>query len=175
VLMVPKGNPGRVRAVKDMARKGVRVALGHPEALAVGPVTKRIMKRVGIWESVQGNVIMQAGCIPELANAVAMKAADAGILWDASVFQVQKHVDAIPIPADENEVAEVLIATLKFSEHPDEAKAFSDFVCSDAAKAIFAKYMVRTERPDGVRLAPREATGTAAKGKGDGKSPAGKR
>ena len=172
VLMVPKGNPGKVYTVKDMARKGVRVAVGHPEALAVGPVTKRIMQRVGIWDTVQRNVIMQAGCIPELANAVAMKAADAGILWDASVFQVQKHVDAIAIPARDNEVAEVLIATLKFSKHPAEAKAFADFVCSPEAKAIFAKFMVRTERPPGIRLAPREATGKASKGKPGGKGKA---
>jgi molybdate transport system substrate-binding protein len=176
VLMVPKGNPGNIHEVKDMARPGVRVAIGHPEALAVGPVTKRIMQRVGIWETVQKNVIMQAGCIPELANAVAMKAADAGILWDASVYQVQKHVDALPIRAEDNEVAEVLIATLKFSEHPAEAQAFAHFVTSDTAKAIFAKCMVRTERPAGVRLAPREATtGKAAQGKEPAKKRAGSR
>jgi len=161
VLMVPKGNPGQIREVRDMARPGVRVAIGHPEALAVGPVTKRILERVGIWESVQKNVIMQAGCIPELANAVAMKAAEVGILWDACVYQVQHHVEALPIAADHNEVAEVLIATLRFSEHPAEASAFAHYVASDAAKAIFAQYGVRTERPPGVRLAPREATGKA--------------
>lgn len=162
VLMVPKGNPRQIREVRDMARPGVRVAIGHPEALAVGPVTRRIMERVGIWESVQPNVIMQAGCIPELANAVAMKAAEVGILWDACVYQVQHHVEALPIAAADNEVAEVLIATLRFSEHPAEAGAFAHYVASDAAKAIFARYGVRTERPDGVRLAPREATGKAA-------------
>jgi molybdate transport system substrate-binding protein len=159
VLMVPKGNPGKIREVQDMARDGVRVAMGHPEALAVGPVTKRILNRVGIWDAVQRNVIMQAGCIPELANAVAMKAADTGILWDACVYQVQHHVEALPIDPEVNEVAEVLIATLRFSEHPVEAKAFAQFVASDEAKAIFAQYGVSTARPEGVRLAPREATG----------------
>ena len=110
----------------------------------------------------QQNVIMQAGCIPELANAVAMKAADIGILWDACVYQVQHHVEALPIAADDNEVAEVLIATLKSSEHPAEASAFAHYVASDAAKVVFAQYGVRTECPVGVRLAPREATGKAA-------------
>lgn len=162
VLMVPKGNPGNIRDIRDMAREGVRVAMGHPEALAVGPVTRRILTRVGIWDAVQANVIMQAGCIPELANAVAMKAADTGILWDACVYQVQHHVEALPIPAEYNEVAEVLIATLKFSEHPAEAKAFAEYVASAEAKAIFAKFGVGTTRAPGVRLAPREATGTTA-------------
>jgi len=160
VLMVPRGNPGNIRDIRDMARQGVRVAMGHPEALAVGPVTRRILTRVGIWDAVQANVIMQAGCIPELANAVAMKAADTGILWDACVYQVQHHVEALPIPTEYNEVAEVLIATLKFSKHPAEAKAFAEYVASAEAKAIFAGYGVSTTRPPDVRLAPREAVGT---------------
>ena len=37
------------------------------------------------------------------SNAVAMKAADTGILWDACVYQVQHHVDSVPIAADDNE------------------------------------------------------------------------
>ncbi|MHB8995537.1 MAG: molybdate ABC transporter substrate-binding protein [Armatimonadota bacterium] len=156
VLMVPKGNPGHIRELKDMARPGVRVAIGHPEALAVGPVTKRILERAGITEAVQRNVIMQAGCIPELANAVAMKAADVGILWDACVFQVKDHVEAFPIPAEYNEVAEVLSASLTVSEHPAESAALVDYLASPEAKVIFAKYEFGTERPKGLRLAPRE-------------------
>ena len=73
VIMVPKGNPKNVRTVQDMARPGVRVALGHPEALAVGPLTKRILKRAGVWEKIRPNVVMEAGCIPELTNAVVVK------------------------------------------------------------------------------------------------------
>jgi molybdate transport system substrate-binding protein len=163
VLMVPKGNPGHIKELKDMARPGVRVAIGHPEALAVGPVTKRILQRAGIWEAVQPNVVMQAGCIPELANAVAMKAAEVGILWDASVYQVKDHVEAIPIPAKYNEVAEVLSAALSVSEHPAEARALVDYLASDEAKAIFTKHGFLTKRPAGLRLAPRE--GTKAHGK----------
>jgi len=156
VIMVPKGNPKNVRTVQDMARPGVRVALGHPEALAVGPLTKRILKRAGVWEKIRPNVVMEAGCIPELTNAVVVKGADAGIMWDASALQVKQWVDIVPIPAELNEVAEVLLATLKFSEDPEEARRFLDFVASDDAKAIFERMEFSTKRPSGIRLAPLE-------------------
>lgn len=158
VLMMPKGNPGRIHELKDMARPGVRVALGHPEALAVGPVTKRILQRAGIWEKVQRNVMMQAGCIPELANAVAMRAADVGILWDACVYQVRDHVESLPIPAQYNEVAEVLSASLTVSEHPAEARGLVEYLASPEAQAVFHQHGFATERPAGLRLAPREGT-----------------
>ena len=163
VLMVPRGNPGHISELKDMARPGVHVAIGHPEALAVGPVTKRILQRAGIWDAVQSNVMMQAGCIPELANAVAMRAADVGILWDASVYQVKDHVEAIPIPARYNEVAEVLSASLTVSRHPTEARQLVDYLTTAEAKAIFAKHGFRTTQPAGLRLAPREGTKPRAK------------
>lgn len=161
VIMVPKGNPKHVQTVQDMAKPGVRVGIGHPNALAVGPVTKRIMQRAGIWEAVQDNVIMQAGCIPELANAVAMKAADAGILWDACAEMVKEHVDIITIDPEINEVAEVMLATLKVSQHPEEARQFLEFVTSEEAAAIFEERGFRTERPQGVRLAPRDNAGAS--------------
>lgn len=163
VIMVPKGNPKGIRTVQDMAKPGVRVALGHPEALAVGPLTKRIMQRAGIWESVRPNVVMEAGCIPELTNAVVVKGADAGIMWDASALQVKQWVDIVPIEPELNEVAEVLLATLKFSEDPEEADRFLDFVRSDDAKAIFERMEFSTKRPKGIRLAPLEGPGVTSK------------
>jgi molybdate transport system substrate-binding protein len=159
VIMVPKGNPKNVRTVQDMARPGVRVALGHPEALAVGPLTKRILQRAGVWDTIHKNVVMEAGCIPELTNAVVMKGADAGIMWDASALQVKEHIDIVPIAPELNEVAEVLLATLKFSEDLTEARRFMDYVASDEAKAIFEKMEFNTERPEGIRLAPLEGPG----------------
>lgn len=159
VIMVPKGNPKHIKTVQDMAKPGVRVGIGHPKALAVGPVTKRIMERAGIWEAVQRNVVMQAGCIPELANAVAMKAVDAGILWDACAEMVEEHVDIVKIDPELNEVAEVVLATLKVSQHPEEARKFMEFAASEEAAAILEERGFRTERPEGVRLAPRDNGG----------------
>ena len=157
VIAVQKGNEKQIRSLHDLSRPGLRVAIGDPEALAVGPVTQRILSRAGLKEAVQKNVTMQAGCIPELANAVSLRAVDASIMWDAVAAQHAKNVDAIPIEAQYNEVAEVLVTTLTCSRQPAEAHKLMDFIASEEAAAIFHKHGFNTERPEGVRAAPKPA------------------
>lgn len=156
VLAVPEGNPADVRTLEDLARPGVRVALGDPKALAIGPVTKRILEAAGIWEAVQPNVVMFGGCLPELANCIAMKGADVAVLWDATTLQHQDKMDLVPIPPERNEAAEVMLATLTCATDADAARSFLDFVASDEASALFEQNGFRTEPPVGIRLAPRE-------------------
>jgi len=157
VIIVQEGNPKNIRSLRDLTRSGLRVAIGDPEALAVGPVTQRILQRAGIRDAVQKNVTMQAGCIPELANAVSMRTADAGIVWDAVAAQHAKHVDVVPIKPEYNEVAEVLVAKLTCSKQPNEAQRLMDFILSEEAAAVLHKYGFNTEQPDGIRLAPKQA------------------
>ena len=99
---------------------------------------------------------MQAGCIPELANAVSMRTVDAGIVWDAVAAQHAKNADAVPIEPRYNEVAEVLVTTLSCSKQPDEARKLMEFIASEEAAAIFHKHGFKTERPEGVRAAPKQ-------------------
>ena len=105
----------------------------------------------------QTNVTMQAGCIPELANAVSLRAVDAGILWDAVAVQHAKNIDAISIKPEYNEVAEVLVTTLTCSKQPEEARKLMDFITSEEAAAIFHKHGFSTECPENVRPAPKRA------------------
>jgi molybdate transport system substrate-binding protein len=155
VIIVQDGNPKGIRRLQDLTRPGLRVAIGDPEALAVGPVTQRILRRAGIRDAVERNVHMKAGCIPELANAVSMRAADAAIVWDAVAAQHARHVDVVPIEPQHNEAAEVLVASLTCSKRPAEALKLMEFIASEEAAALCHKHGFRTERPDGVRLAPK--------------------
>jgi molybdate transport system substrate-binding protein len=148
-----------VTSLQDLARPGLRVALGDPKAIAIGPMTERILQRAGIFEAVERNVSMKAACVPELANALATHSADAGIIWDVMVIQNAKHVDAIPIDPKYNEASEVLVSRLTCSKQPEEAKKLMAFLISPEAAAIFHKHGYATERPEGIRLAPRAKVG----------------
>lgn len=154
VIAVQKRNPKGIKSLQDLGRPGMRVAIGDPEALAVGPVTQRVLSRAGVRDAVQRNVSMQAGCIPELANAVSMRTVDAGIVWDAVAAQHAKNVDSIPIKPQYNEVAEVLVTTLTCSKQPAEAEKLMQFIAGEEAAAILHKHGFNTERPEGVGAAP---------------------
>lgn len=159
VIGVRKGNPERIRRLEDLARPGLRVGLGDPKAIAIGPISDRILKRAGLYEAVDKNVSIRAACVPELANALATRSVDAAIIWDVMAVQNAKHVDAVPIDPPYNEASEVLVALLTCSKHPKEAREFMDFVTSPEGAAVFHKHGYSTERPRGIRLAPRAAQG----------------
>jgi molybdate transport system substrate-binding protein len=154
VICVQKGNPKGIESISDLAGEGISVAIGDPEALAVGPVTQRIIERAGVKAGVMKNVALQAGCIPELANAVAMKTVDATIVWDATAKQVGDKTDIVPIASEYNEVAEVVFATLTTSRHPEAAADLMEYVASDDAADIIEEQGFTTTRPEGVRLSP---------------------
>jgi molybdate transport system substrate-binding protein len=159
VIAVRKGNPNRVTGLKDLARPGLRVAIGDPQAIAIGPMTERILKRAGIFDAVERNVCMKGACVPELANALATHSADAGIIWDVMAVQNEKFVDAMPIDPEYNEASEVLASRLTCSTHPEESKKLMAFLVSAEAAEVFHKYGYATTRPVGIRLAPREKVG----------------
>lgn len=156
VIGVRKGNPERVMGIMDLARPDLRVAIGDPEAIAIGPMTERILQRAGIFETVERNIHMKAACVPELANALVTHSTDAGVIWDVMAFQNRKYVDSVRIDPKDNEVSEVLVSRLTCSKHPEEARKLMEFIASEQAAAIFHKHGYATERPQGIRLAPRE-------------------
>jgi molybdate transport system substrate-binding protein len=159
VIGVRKGNPKHIARLQDLARPGLRVAIGDPIAIAIGPMTERILKRAGVFEAVERNVCMKAACVPELANALATHSADAGIIWDVMAVQNAKFVDAVAIDPEYNEVSEVLASRLTCAKQPEEAKKLMAFLTSDEAAAIFHKHGYATVRPAGLRLAPRQKVG----------------
>ena len=74
-------------------------------------------------------------------------------------FQNRKHLDSRPIAPRYNEVSEVLVSRLTCSKQPEEARKLMAFIASEEAAAVFHKHGFATERPEGMRLAPRAKGG----------------
>lgn len=148
VIAVQKGNPKGIRTLEDLARPGLRVGLGEPKACAIGHVSEQILRKNGLLRAVKRNVVMRALIVQELCNALALKAIDASIVWDATAAMYSKFVDAIPIPPERNVITSCPLGILKFTEHPEWAGKFLEFVATEG-KRIFEKhhYTVDLKRP----------------------------
>ena len=153
VIAVPKGNRG-IESLRISPSRGAR-RHRRPQALLSGQ-SPSVSWRGGYQGGVDEERRLRGGCIPELANCISMKGADACILWDAVAEQHHEKVDWVAIDPEQNEVAEVLIATLSCAAHPEEAADFMEFIASEEASAIFEAEGFRTEPPEGFRIAPRE-------------------
>ncbi len=137
VIITPQGNPKKIGSLQDFARPDVRVGLGDPEACAIGVWHEKTFKRAGIWDEVRRNATMFAKCIPELGNAVQLKAIDASIVWTTTAVLYLKDIEIIPIEPRYRGCIRLPVAVLEFAKHPDLAQKLKAFILSDEGKAIF--------------------------------------
>ena len=137
VIGVPKGNPGNITCLKDLARPDVEVGLGDAKAVPIGKAANKILEKAGISDDV--NIVTRAGAEPELVAMVATRSADAAIFWKSSLLEAEDKIDIIEIPKEENDIKIIPAGVLSFSENKDAAKDFVNFVISERGKAIWER------------------------------------
>ena len=140
-LSVPEGNPANIRSYDDL-KAGleagtVLLAMGNSD-VPVGQYTQKILAYFGLNEEELAN----AGCITygsnvkEVTSQVAEAAVDCGIIYQTDAYSAGLTV----VDTATAEMCGQVIypaAVLKGSENVDAAKAFLDYLTSDAADAVF--------------------------------------
>ncbi|MGE5297422.1 MAG: substrate-binding domain-containing protein [Solirubrobacterales bacterium] len=160
VIIVPKGNPKDIRSLQDLARADVQLALTDPNASTLGRMLPTIFAKAGM----DFNALMRAKNIiihrsgSYVANLVQMKSADAGLVWGAVATLRAKDLDSVPIVPEylptpyvdavtsatgktyKLAPVRVTICSLRCSDQRKQAKAFMEFVVSDAASKVLEEY-----------------------------------
>ena len=149
VIIVPKGNPKGIAGLKDLTRPGVRLALGSPEACAIGRKCVKIFKKNEIkYDDVQKNVVFSSLTVNELGVQIKAGQVDAAIVWDAMAAYFSECSDTVVIPPEQNIVSKVAISILRFSKRKALARQFVDFVTGDRGRAIFKGQHYTTALPE---------------------------
>jgi len=130
VIAVAKGNPKAIRALDDLLRGGVRFALANPESASIGRTVRRVL--AGRWEQFNARALVLKPTVMDIAGDVALGAADAAIVWDATAAQFV-GLETVSVPefekAEEN-VSATVVAT-----------------CAQPAAALrFARYLAAPEK-----------------------------
>ena len=138
VIVVQKGNPKNIASLTDLARPGLKVALGDTSATAIGKAGVKIFKKLNITDDVEKNVVTRTPTINELVVIMKTGQADAAIVTldnvDAGVM------DAITIPVSENEILVTPVGMTTYTTNTNTAAQFVAYVSSDEGKAFFAKH-----------------------------------
>jgi len=139
IITVPKGNPANITCLEDLAKPGVKLIWGDPEAAAYGKVGKAILEKNGLYEEVWENVVATLPTMNEAVVQIAMGQADATINWYDTVKAVE-DIDTIEIPNEQNAIKIIPIGVTTFTKNEETAKKFVDFCASDEGKEIFEKH-----------------------------------
>jgi len=98
VIAVPKGNPKRVESLEDLARPGVRVALGQPEQCTIGVLSKKLLEAEGLYKKIAAeNVVAQVPSSAMLVPTVTTGSADAVLAYSTDTLAEREKLEVIAI------------------------------------------------------------------------------
>ncbi|AEH07307.1 molybdate ABC transporter substrate-binding protein [Methanothermococcus okinawensis] len=145
VIAVSKGNPKNIKDLDDLAKPGIRVVVGDPNACAIGKVSKKILEKNHLWKNVSKNIIVKTPTVNQLLIYLATNQADASIIWEDMVVwsEGKGKIEVVKIPKNKNMIKTIPTAITVYAKKDNNlavAKAFNDYISSDKAKEIWKKW-----------------------------------
>jgi molybdate transport system substrate-binding protein len=148
VVILPRSNPGHVRALQDLARRGVKLVVGA-EAVPVGKYTREMFRRLerhpgfppAYEDNVLANVVSQEENVKSVVAKVQLGEADAGVVYRSDVTpRVAPGVTVLEIPDDANVLASYPIAVLTGTADSAAARAFLALLVGPEGRRVLAKH-----------------------------------
>lgn len=165
VIAVHKENAKQIKTLSDLLQPGVVVAVGNPDAAAIGKTIKKQLEKIEVggtnrWAQLEEQVTQEGVFKPtvnEIANDVKIGSADAAIVWDSTVTMPNYRDDlvAIPVPELDSDPNLISIAVLRSSTAPTAAIKFARFLSArDQGLKTFEKYGTRPVEGDVWKESP---------------------
>jgi molybdate transport system substrate-binding protein len=148
VVILPKSNPGHVRELQDLARRGVKLVVGA-EAVPVGKYTREMFRRLerrpgfppAYGDNVLANVVSQEENVKSVVAKVQLGEADAGVVYRSDVTpRVAPSVTVLEIPDDANVLASYPIAVLSGTADSVAARAFLALLLGPEGRRVLARH-----------------------------------
>jgi len=134
-IAVAPGNPLEITGLSDLSRSDLKVILGSGET-SVGKQSQAALGRAGVTvEPVSLEVTVKG-----VVTKVALGEADAGIVYATDVLAADGAIEGVTISEAQNVIATYPVAALAASAHPDDARAFIDFVLSPEGQQVLTDH-----------------------------------
>ena len=137
VLVVKKGNAKGVKAIADLQRPEVRVAIANPDAAAIGKLLRAALGET--WTSLAAKAVLTGATVTEAANAVKVDSADVAFIWDAMLPQYADF-EVVTAPELSKVKAQVAVGLLTCASESTAAMRFARYLAAkDKGLPVFQK------------------------------------
>lgn len=133
-IALPRGNPGNVTGIDDLARPELAVALCDP-AVPCGAAAVELLDRAGVSASVD----TLEGDVRAALTKVVLGEVDAALVYRTDVLAAGDDVEGIEVPEAAEVVTAVEISLLAEAPNPGAGSAFLDLVLSPTGRATLRK------------------------------------
>ncbi len=140
ILIAPASGGEDLNSFEDIV-KAQSIALGDPASVPAGQYAREALTNLGLWDQIQDRVSFGTN-VTAVLNQVAASSADGGIVYATDAASMPEDVRVIG-EAPEGSLAEPVIypvAVVAASAHPEEARAFVDFLQTEEAMEVFESY-----------------------------------
>lgn len=96
-LLVPNGNPGKIRSVYSLRAGGRRLAIGG-SGVPVGSYTRTLLKRLGLSRILTSNTVSEESNAAGVVSKIALGSAGAGFAYVTDGKVASDRVDVIRLP-----------------------------------------------------------------------------
>ena len=160
VMVVPKGST-LISSPVDLLKPGIRVAIGQPDQCTIGALTKRILDRNGLYESLMKKQLEPSETVVEKSSSALLVPdvltghVDAAIAYLSDVMPNREKVDIVHFSAGNN-VALQPLSVASNSRHKQLLRRFYEAVYREAS-SFEAKGFHFRHGPEAVSSAERSA------------------
>ena len=139
VLITPKAD-NNIASFQDLTKNNVqKIAIGNPESVPAGQYAKEALESFNLSDKLTSKFVF-AKDVRQVLFYVETGNVDGGLVYatDAKISERVKVVATAP----ENSHSPIIypVAVIRNSQHPEEAKAFIQFLFGKSAQEVFEKY-----------------------------------
>jgi molybdate transport system substrate-binding protein len=141
-ILVQGGNPKNITSLEDMARPGIKVALGGVKECAIGRLSKKMLEKQGLYEEIKANNLeVTTATVNELLTYIAIGTVDVTIVWEDNVGTLveQGKVDVVELEPSKNIIKTIPVSVARYTKNQELAKEFMDFACSEKGLEIWER------------------------------------
>jgi molybdate transport system substrate-binding protein len=134
-ILVDKGNPMKITSVADLAKPAVKVAVCAP-SVPCGKYSTEIFDKA----NVKVKPVTEETSVSGVVTKVTLGEADAGIVYVTDVKSAAGKATGVPIPPNQNVVADYPIVQLKDAPNSPAAKSFMQYVDGSSGQKVLDSY-----------------------------------
>ncbi len=139
VLVEPARGGTGIKTLQDLSGPAVqRIAVGKTATVPVGRYTRQVLESARLWTTLEPKFV-QADSVRQVLDYVARGEADAGFVYRTDARIMGDKVKVVLEPSVATPVS-YPVAAVRDSPQPALAKAFIDFLGTDAARQTLDKF-----------------------------------
>ena len=159
-ILVPHNNPKNIETLTDLAKPEIKIGIANPESVSIGLYAYEILEYNDLLSDVGKNIVTYGDSYAKTFGLLAFGSVDAIIGWDIFAKWNRDTTDIIYLkPEQLPRISYISVALSTFSQNPENARKFLDFLVSSKGQEIFHEWEYITTESEARIFTPEAKIG----------------